>query len=184
MKQTKYYQSGEHSKNLERARTLVPTVECSYCQKQMLSSGIKAHEKHCYLNPNNIKLCPVCQSPIKNFKEGTTCSVSCANKYFRSGPNNGNWKYGLDLHRKICFEHHEKKCVICHEDKIVEVHHLNEQHNDNRPENLVPLCSTHHKYWHSKYRYLIEDKIMDYMKNWSGCRALPSVSRFPRPVVI
>ena len=55
---------------------------------------------------------------------------------------------------------------MCDEDKIVAVHHMNEDHSDNRPENLVPLCPTHHAYWHSKWRYLIEDKVRAYQEHF------------------
>jgi len=34
-------------------------------------------------------------------------------------------------------------------DKIVAVHHINHNHSDNRPENLVPLCPNHHEMLHS-----------------------------------
>jgi hypothetical protein len=107
--------------------------------------------------------CPVCNS-VKKSLSNTTCSTSCANTFFRSGidnPNHSNSNY-----RAICFSWHKKECVICGESGIVEVHHLDENHNNNDPANLVPLCPTHHKYWHSAHKKLIEQQVFNYVKDF------------------
>jgi hypothetical protein len=118
------------------------------------------------------KTCPVCGTLFKtqkgNRKEKTTCSHSCSNTFHRSGDNNPNYKnyYGKSpnaSYRRICFTHHEKKCIICDENKIVQVHHYDGDHKNNKPENLVPLCPTHHSYWHSRYRPLIQKNVDDYV---------------------
>ena len=114
------------------------------------------------------KECPICgnvfEVEVNNKKGKITCSHSCANTYFRSGENHGNWKE--DSYRTTCFEFHKKECVVCGENKIVEVHHYDGNHENNKKENLVPICSTHHKYWHSRYRYLIKDKVDNYVKDF------------------
>jgi hypothetical protein len=33
---------------------------------------------------------------------------------------------------------------------------------NNNPENLIPMCATHHVYWHSKHRHLIKDRVEKY----------------------
>jgi hypothetical protein len=112
--------------------------------------------------------CPVCGKEFKtkegNKEERKTCSYSCSNKLFRSGPDNGNWKE--HAYRSTCFHHHEKRCIICKEDKIVEVHHFDENKQNNDPGNLIPLCPTHHQYWHSRYKSLIEDKVSTYIQKF------------------
>jgi hypothetical protein len=113
------------------------------------------------------KECPVCGKLFETQRRGdsrekTTCSHSCSNSYFRSGNKNGNWKD--DRYRTTCFLYHKKECVVCGEDKIVEVHHMDENRNNNNPMNLIPLCPTHHQYWHSRYKKEIEDKIYNYIK--------------------
>ena len=104
--------------------------------------------------------CPVCN---KNFKPGTskqvTCSYSCSNTYFRSGTSHPNYGRGEKNYRARCFEVHEKKCIVCGEDKIVAVHHYDENHNNNEIINLIPLCPTHHSYVHSRYRNLVQPTI-------------------------
>lgn len=126
-----------------------------------------------------IKLCPVCSKQFSvgsgQKKEKVTCSVSCSNTYFRSGEANGSH---LDKQRRIqngervetyseiCWKHHPRKCVVCNECLIVEAHHHNGDHDDNRPENFVPLCPTHHQYWHSRHRHLIQRQVDDYVTNF------------------
>jgi hypothetical protein len=111
-----------------------------------------------------IKFCPVCgkefQTIINHRDEKTTCSYSCSNTHFRSGKSNPNWKD--ESYRTTCFEYHKKECIICGENKIVTVHHFDENRNNNSPENLIPLCPTHHHYVHSRYVDEVMDKIKDY----------------------
>ena len=113
-------------------------------------------------------VCPVCGKGIRYRKSDPrkTCSHSCANTYFRSGVNHGNWKE--DSYRTTCFHFHKKECVVCGETKIVSVHHLDENHNNNSPENLIPLCPTHHQYWHSKYKGDIEGVVLAYVNSWKN----------------
>lgn len=140
-------------------------VKCQYCSKEVGYSNLSNHEKGCYLNPDNLRSCQVCDSPIKNFKKSKgTCSRGCANKLFRSGEDNGNWKG--ERYQSICFLHHEKKCVVCGENKIVAVHHYDHNHENNDPANLVPLCPTHHNYVHSRYVKEVQPIIDDYVKKF------------------
>lgn len=120
------------------------------------------------------KACPVCQTTFETYVNHpkynkTTCSCACANSFFRSGNNNPNTKHDEDKGTwmyTLCWKNHEHQCVICGEQNIVAVHHFNGKHDDNRPENLVPMCPTHHQYWHSKFRSLIEEKVNTYVENW------------------
>lgn len=150
---------------------------CSYCNVERSIGNIKRHEVSCYLNPTNIKLCEVCNTPIKNFKTSATCSYSCSNTKFRSGPNNPNWKEST--YTTTCFHYHKKECIICGESNIVAVHHLDEDHNNNDPSNLIPMCPTHHSYWHSSFKHVVEQKVLNYIKEWS--RLQESNLRVPAP---
>lgn len=148
-------------------------VACQYCGKLWSLVSHKRHERGCVSNPNHPrkKKCLVCNGefiapPGAKGKKQTTCSHACSNTLYRSGENNGRYQAGKN-YQTMCFLHHGKKCVICGEDKIVAAHHVNEIHTDNRPENLIPLCPTHHCYWHSGYRALIEHVVADYLKDWS-----------------
>jgi hypothetical protein len=68
----------------------------------------------------------------------------------------------------VAWRYHERKCVVCKEVNVVAVHHLNGNHDDNDPKNLVPLCPTHHTYMHSRHKTKIINIVNDYVvKKWS-----------------
>lgn len=114
-------------------------------------------------------VCPICSKKFKpKYKKQVTCSHSCSNTFFRSGENNPNYKYGNEErveYRRVCFTHNKKECIICGESNIVAVHHYDEDHNNNSIDNLVPLCPTHHQYMHSRYKYLIEDRVKEWLND-------------------
>ena len=124
--------------------------------------------------PYIIKECPVCgngfETQLGHSKEKQTCSYACSNTFFRSGENNGSFKHGKRNYRTVCFLNHKKECIIkgCGENNIVEVHHYDEDHTNNDPSNLVPLCPTHHKYWHSGFKNLVEEEVHEYVKQYMG----------------
>lgn len=158
-----------HHKGIANPETIInfnkqtKKISCSYCLILITSHHMKIHEKFCYLNPNNIKLCKVCTKPIKDYRHTKgTCSCACSNTYFRSGINHGNIKQ----YRTICFLYHKKECIICKENIIVEAHHYDRNNKNNKPDNLIPLCPTHHKYYHSRHRILINNKIDKYRDNF------------------
>ena len=122
-----------------------------------------------------IKTCPICEKKFETKsghpREKTVCSHACANTYFRSGSSNPNYKEDDELTGEakyviICFRYHKKKCVCCDEINIVEVHHYDGNRENNCPENFVPLCPTHHRYWHSKFRYLVKSTVDKYVQNF------------------
>lgn len=52
--------------------------------------------------------------------------------------------------------------MICGWDIAVDVHHINGDHNDNRIENLVPLCKNHHQMAHmNEYKDEINRQVLD-----------------------
>jgi len=115
-----------------------------------------------------LKNCPVCEKEFltHNYrKPQVTCSRSCANVHFNSGIKGDRCINGNTIYRKTCFEHYEHKCLICNEDKAVDIHHIDHNRKNNLPENLIPLCPTHHRYMHrKKLKPLIYDKILESIK--------------------
>jgi len=141
-------------------------VKCKFCEIKKFNCNIKRHEETCYLNPKNLKRCLRCDSPIKDFKNSRgTCSRACSNVYFKDLRNE---RQNIKNYRTICFRHHQKECVVCGESKIVAVHHMNENRQDNSSKNLVPLCPTHHQYLHSKYKNEILPVVRKYLKKTSS----------------
>lgn len=156
-----YNGSPEHKKNLEKARLAAVSqkVECEVCQRLVSKAGIQNHTKACKKG----KKCPVCD--VWFFGKATTCSRGCANSHFRSGDKHPSWK--AEAYRTTCFLHHDFRCCVCGEDNIVEVHHFDEDKNNNTPKNLIPLCPTHHQYVHSRHKEKVIGIITAYIEHWS-----------------
>lgn len=124
------------------------------------------------------RICPVCDAEFveRIVEKKVTCSYACSNTYFRSGVNNGSHQKALiagneataRTYRTICFDNHEKQCIVCGEQNIVAVHHYDENHYNNDPANLVPMCPTHHQYMHSNFKHLIEEQVEQYVLNWKN----------------
>jgi len=151
----KSYKSGNRPK-------YVPSkdkVECKFCKKLITKYNILKHEKACAYNPKNINYCPICSKVVS--KGCITCSQECRYIYF-GAPNYIEFE-DTNNYRRICFHYHGKKCIICGEYHIIEIHHFDENHDNNEKENLIPLCPTHHKYMHSKYINLILSDVIDFV---------------------
>jgi hypothetical protein len=160
---------GFNSNSGSQIRIVLDTIKAKYILDTSHFDPMKKVRKRQWI----IKVCPACGDEFQAQRGGTrnektTCSYGCANTYFRTGSSNGAYgsrsgRHGVPKHIEVCWSNHEKRCIICDERLIVEAHHYNGNHDDNRPENFVPLCSTHHKYWHSRYRYLIQTQCDAYV---------------------
>ena len=122
-------------------------VNCKRCEKVLT---VKEHEK----------LHPV--------KDKYYCSRSCANS------RKEYWDANAKSYRKIAFRSWDMKCAICEFDKIVAVHHVDGNHSNDDPKNLIPLCPNHHEMTHSKWKEEIQPIINILVENKWG---LSSVGR-------
>ena len=116
---------------------------------------------------NHIKTCECCNNTFiwngriktKAYDKARFCSRSCANN------RQTWWDDNAVNYRTIALKHWDHKCVICGFDKIVAIHHIDENHSNNDPKNLIPLCPNHHEMVHSKYKNevipLIEKEISE-----------------------
>jgi hypothetical protein len=153
----------------------MPNIKCTSCLKEVSKFAYELKSinldsytcKDCRINNcREERVCPICNKSFITLKkeDKRTCSYSCSNKMFRTGENNGNWKESR--YRTTCFNKHEKKCIICDEKNIVEVHHHDQNKKNNKPENLIPLCPTHHQYVHSRFSHLVVPLIEKYRKKF------------------
>ena len=111
------------------------------------------------------KECPVCNEKFQTKKgakgEKTTCSYSCSNTFFSKKRNKPeNYK----RYRTICFKKWPKKCFLCDFDCVIDVHHIDQNHDNNNVSNLIPLCPNHHrmthmKKWAKEIKQKIEEKL-------------------------
>ena len=97
-------------------------------------------------------------------KEKYFCSDKCAKN------RKEWWSSNVKSYRAIAFQNWDKKCVLCGFDKIVAVHHFDENNKNNDPKNLVPLCPNHHEMiHHSKWsKEVIAELKVIIEKKW-GC---------------
>lgn len=117
-------------------------------------------------------ICETCDTPfavkerekLHPHREQYFCSRSCANSTGGKAKAKKHHYDEVANYRTVTWRHHERKCLVCGEINVVAAHHLNENHNDNRPENLVPLCPTHHQYMHSRHKEKIIDKVEAYIR--------------------
>ncbi len=152
------------------------TLTCKFCKQNIIRWKYEVQQikntknyvcKNCKsVNSKEKRTCPVCNKIFEVYKreKKVTCSRSCSNTHYRVGPNNGNWKDSV--YRSTCFAKHKRVCIVCGEDKIVAVHHFDENRNNNNIENLIPMCPTHHQYMHSKHKNLILKQVQDYIKKF------------------
>lgn len=100
-------------------------------------------------------ICPVCNKKFnqpKSSKQNTTCSYSCSNTFFRSGKNNPNYKTEATLgtYRAKALKYYGNCCKKCSYSNIdaLEVHHIDNNRNNNALENLEVLCANCHTLQH------------------------------------
>lgn len=95
----------------------------------------------------------------KKFERAIYCSRSCANN------RQAYWNENATAYRTICFQNWPKECALCKFDKIVAVHHIDEDRKNNDPKNLIPLCPNHHEMTHSgKYSKEMSQRINTIIK--------------------
>lgn len=101
-------------------------------------------------------------SQLARSKSGNVfCSSSCAtsfNNHFKVGEKHP--RYSGNDYRKKAFEAYPHKCAVCGwatDEEVLEVHHKNEDHNDNNINNLVILCPICHKYLTLHIKKLTKD---------------------------
>jgi hypothetical protein len=116
--------------------------------------------------------CATCSTLIvvkereKNFpsKKKYFCSRSCANSSVEKQNQKSIIMMKLQV-TKLLRGDIINECCVCKESKIVAFHHLDENHNNNDPKNLVPLCPTHHHYMHSRFKLEIQKIVEEYVRS-------------------
>lgn len=118
-------------------------------QRMYYKTGIffKCHScsKEVYKTPTQIK-----RSKSKKY----FCSKSCQTKWRNTqyvGDRHKNWKDGYSRYRKILLgSSTQKVCLLCKENdvRVLAVHHIDQDHTNQRIENLAWLCHNCHHLVH------------------------------------
>lgn len=128
---------------------MVKMIKCPGCGKEEEHHG-KGYCYNCYkkFGWKRKKInCKRCGREIPNHAKGLC--AGCYNFVFHLDKNkawNQRNNFGLDYKK---YKGLTKKCIICGFDKIVELHHLDENRQNNSEKNLVALCPNHHKMIHN-----------------------------------
>lgn len=169
--------------------------KCKHCDEEFdfeKSTHKANHTRHCHSNPNKEKSytglsasqlaladkklgikkkyeveCAVCMSTFSVIerehqfpkKDKYYCGKKCANN------RQEWWNSNAVSYKTIALQHHAHKCVICGFDKIVAIHHIDENKKNNHPHNLIPLCPNHHEMVHSRYRNEVQPHIDEWQNN-------------------
>jgi Zn finger protein HypA/HybF involved in hydrogenase expression len=93
---------------------------------------------------------------IKHF-----CTNNCKQTYYRNNPHERgvysghNGRSAVVSYRIKAFQNYEHKCHYCNYNRyvdVLQVHHLDENRNNNALENLRIVCPTCHSEIHKHYR--------------------------------
>jgi len=138
------------------------TIEYKKKQEEKVNSRfgkIEDHTKQCQCCGNNF----VFNGRLKTKQYDATifCSRGCAN-------NRQTWWNDNATHYKtIALQHHAHECIVCGFDKIVAIHHIDENKQNNNFTNLIPLCPNHHEMVHSKWKNEVIPYITKWQEQWA-----------------
>jgi hypothetical protein len=93
------------------------------------------------------------------------CTRNCANSIGGKAKSAKHHYDEVANYATVAWRHHKRECLVCGENRVVAAHHMDENHDNNDPQNLVPLCPTHHHYMHSKHKEIIVEKVIKYINN-------------------
>lgn len=151
-------------------------LKCYYCNvewdttlEKILKSEFNKCPNSCLEEKEKQKItCSFCgnrkrrpPSTMKKNKSGFFyCSVDCGNKH----KSNRYWEESeTSNYRKVAFHNQEKKCAVCkwsEDERILEVHHIDSNRNNNQKENLIILCPICHRKITLGYYSLVDNKLI------------------------
>lgn len=135
-------------------------IKCEKCgeEKEHQAKGLchRCYKKYSW-KPKNIT-CERCQRELPMKAKGL-CG-GCYNFVFHldyAKARNYQKYHNItsELYKEVT-----KSCVLCGFDKVVDLHHLDENKKNNSKENLVGLCPNHHKMFHNfNYRKEVQEVL-------------------------
>ncbi len=142
---TLQYKQLQEEKNTRRFGPVIEhTKTCLKCNKEFVWTG---------------------RLKTKEYENAKYCSRSCANN------RSEWWDKNLKHYRTVALKHWEEQCAICSFSKVVAIHHIDLDHSNNDPKNLIPLCPNHHEMVHSKWRFEVQPLIDELVRAKWGCSA-------------
>lgn len=189
----------------QKSRYSKSTVNCKYCQTTFETCHGRCARIFCSTqcfhawNTGN-KVCLTCENcGLEYFKVPSaakhrrSCSKKC--KYEMSARENSIRFMGVEripienrspikVYREIHLSKFGKLCYICKtQSKLIEVHHIDNDRNNNDSKNLISLCRSSHKRLHLlAKKYKISPQASLKIIKVVGC--LPKNSYLNRPLMV
>ena len=123
-------------------------ILCKNCN-QKKPHAAKGYCRPCYKKiiwRNNKRPCELCKRLMPMHAKGLC--PTCYNKTFHRPAKEAlqaRRLYGIDYE---LWKKKTEKCEICGFDKIVDLHHLDKDHENRSDSNLIGLCPNHHRMIH------------------------------------
>lgn len=120
-----------------------------YCSKECQYSGLKTgNTRPCHVCGKETykKITQLSRSKSQKFFCGKSCQTKWRNEQF-VGEKHANWRNGKYVYRSVLTRAGIKKiCSLCKSEdtRILAVHHIDKNHNNNEVSNLVWLCHNCH----------------------------------------
>jgi hypothetical protein len=150
-----------HGRNTKALRTFLDSNNIVF--NNLTSNTIEYEDKVCANCGEVFKV----SIRDKGEQKKITCSHYCSSNYKEFKEKRVLAKLGHEAksYPKVAKRYGLNSCCICGEDQVVDIHHLDEDRDNNDISNLVPLCPTHHAYMHRFKSDLIFDRLIEYLDN-------------------
>ena len=158
----------------KRQPVIVHCLECDYSWSTFAQNIIYGNNHECpncgnHSKQMNVFHCENCGKEIirrnsditKNKSGYFYCSRQCGNEYKNKiKVENVDWNNSIWSYRRRAFEKYEHKCCVCgwaEDERILEVHHIDEDRSNNEISNLCIICPICHRKITLGYYKLTED---------------------------
>ena len=141
-----------------------PTTKCPRCGKEpykgRITKGVCFNCYRKYFWKQKLITCKRCGRKKPNQAFGY-----CAGCYNLTFHLDNTKAHNHKKYHNIEYKTYKKiteRCLVCGFDKVVELHHLDENHNNNSEKNMIGLCPNHHKMLHNfKFREEVLTQIQE-----------------------
>ncbi len=105
-------------------------------------------------------ICPACKIEkfvrSDHYNKTGLCQICSARKLMIKklvgGIEHPSYKNGIALYQKNTYQKYDKICIICNSENNIQVHHKDCNRQNNKIENLIPLCCSCHTRLHHKLK--------------------------------
>lgn len=173
--------------------------DCGYewstkaCNVMYHRNTVKLHQcPNCGVCSKNGKVykCAYCGKEVyrrqsdkdKNISGYFYCSMECGNKHKNQlRKESGEWNDSVFTYRDRAMDTYEHKCIVCgwnEDERILEVHHIDSDRDNNNIENLCILCPNCHRKITLGYYKFVDNNLIPLDSNIqtiNGCQITKQV---------